>query len=100
MQTLTIHLKRKYYNMILEGKKNVEYRECKPYWKKRIERILLSATEIIIYNGYTKDYIRGSIQWIRILDYNELPVYAKLEFKDSKYKYFYAIIFDNIREFR
>ena len=84
--------------MILEGKKNVEYREYKYYWKKRIGVILFSTTEIIIYNGYTKDYIKGCIQWIRILGYDELPDYAKLEFKDSKYKYFYAIMFGNIKE--
>lgn len=36
MKTLHLPLKAKWYDMIECGVKNEEYRELKPYWKKRI----------------------------------------------------------------
>lgn len=33
---LVLGLKRRYYDDIASGKKKEEYRECKPYWEKRI----------------------------------------------------------------
>lgn len=33
---LTLPIKRKWFDMILSGKKEEEYREIKPYWIKRI----------------------------------------------------------------
>lgn len=35
--TLHLVLKHKWYDMIASGKKTEEYREYKPYWRKRID---------------------------------------------------------------
>ena len=35
MKTLKLTLKKKWFEMILSGKKTEEYREIKPYWLKR-----------------------------------------------------------------
>lgn len=39
MKTLTLPLKRKWFNMIKRGKKLEEYRECKDYWIDRFARL-------------------------------------------------------------
>jgi hypothetical protein len=36
MNTLHLTLKRKWFEMIYSGEKREEYRECKPYWTKRL----------------------------------------------------------------
>lgn len=36
MKTLHLVLKAKWYDMIASGEKKEEYREIKPYWKKRL----------------------------------------------------------------
>lgn len=33
---LIFHLKKEWYEKIKSGEKTVEYRECKPYWYKRL----------------------------------------------------------------
>ncbi|MBA7650328.1 hypothetical protein ES703_58131 [subsurface metagenome] len=51
---LTVH--RKWYDLILTGQKAVEYRECKPYWIKRLFNEFPSKPkvfdEIHFRNGY------------------------------------------------
>jgi len=37
---LTFILKNCWYDKIASGKKEIEYREVKPYWSKRLEKIL------------------------------------------------------------
>jgi hypothetical protein len=37
MTTLTLHLKKQYFDAIADGIKIEEYRRITPYWKKRIE---------------------------------------------------------------
>jgi hypothetical protein len=39
MKTITITLKKKWFDMILSGKKKEEYREVKDYWMKRIANV-------------------------------------------------------------
>ena len=36
MKTLTLFLKKKWFDMIASGEKTEEYREIKPYWEKRL----------------------------------------------------------------
>lgn len=36
MKTLTLSLKKKWFDMIASGEKTEEYREIKPYWEKRL----------------------------------------------------------------
>ncbi len=37
MSSLTLHLKREYFEAIRSGAKRYEYRLCTPYWRKRLE---------------------------------------------------------------
>ena len=53
MRILHLTLKKKWFNMILLGKKWEEYREIKPYWDKRIKGKRYDA--ISFRNGYSKD---------------------------------------------
>lgn len=38
--TLHLFLKGKWYDMIASGEKKEEYRECKPYWDKRLRDVI------------------------------------------------------------
>ncbi|MCP4440100.1 MAG: ASCH domain-containing protein [Aureispira sp.] len=53
IKTLHLTLTKKWFDLILSGKKTIEYRECKPYWKARLEG--KSFDEIVFINGYGKD---------------------------------------------
>lgn len=61
---LTLPIKKKWYDMILSGKKNEEYRDIKPYYQRRFQTIGLlnekgSATfrtaDVVFRNGYAKE---------------------------------------------
>lgn len=39
MRTLTLSLKKKWFDMIKSGEKKEEYRECSLYWIKRFEKL-------------------------------------------------------------
>lgn len=54
--TLYLPLKAKYYDMIESGEKPEEYRENKPYWRKRLCHTLIVQAPHIIYNEYLKQY--------------------------------------------
>ena len=58
MKILHLTLKKKWYDMIASGQKTCEYREIKPYWKKRLFESngqMLRFDKIIFRNGYRKD---------------------------------------------
>ena len=74
---LILPIKKKWFNMIKSGEKKEEYREIKPYWTRRFEKIYFSKrltpekihslkryttlpAEIMFRNGYRRDspYIR------------------------------------------
>ena len=55
---LHLTLMKKWFDLILEGKKKVEYREIKPYWTKRLldsEGNVKKFDVIEFRNGYSKD---------------------------------------------
>lgn len=63
---LILPIKKKWYDMILSGKKEEEYREIKPYWTKRLNKIFDFAPwdgypigtdyhKIMFRNGYGKN---------------------------------------------
>lgn len=52
MKILHLTIKKKWFDMILSGKKLEEYRELKPYWDKRIHSEL---THVMFRNGYKPD---------------------------------------------
>jgi ASC-1-like (ASCH) protein len=51
--TLHLNLRRKYFEEIAAGTKRVEYREQKPYWRKRLEHRKYDV--IKFRNGYAPD---------------------------------------------
>jgi hypothetical protein len=44
-------LKKEWFDKILSGQKNIEYREYKPYW---IQRLKSDLKKIVFINGYGK----------------------------------------------
>ncbi len=62
MKTLHLTLKKKWFDMILSGEKKEEYRETKPYWKRRFciypntDTFLCHSFDTIKFtNGYAKN---------------------------------------------
>lgn len=53
MKTLTLNLKREYFEQIKSGIKTEEYRLCTPYWQKRLEN--KNYDKVIIKLGYPKN---------------------------------------------
>jgi len=53
MQILHLTLKKKWFDLIASGQKNVEYREYKPYWEKRL--VGKEFQEVHFRNGYRKE---------------------------------------------
>jgi len=97
MNPLILHLKLEYWDAIAKGIKTVEYRECKPYWQKRIR----NKKEIIFTPGYKADNyfdIHTTIEKIEIVNFLELPTEIRHFFRDSHYDRFYAISFKKIDE--
>lgn len=57
MKTLTLNLKREYFEQIKLGIKTEEYRLCTPYWTKRLEGKIFS--KVIIKLGYPRKDDKG-----------------------------------------
>lgn len=53
VKTLELTLKKEWYDMTESGEKPEEYRDIKPYWKKRLEG--KHFTHVRFRNGYRKD---------------------------------------------
>lgn len=58
---LTLPIKKQWFDMIVNGEKKEEYREIKPYYRKRFEKLWQGSLvggnarrEIILRNGYSK----------------------------------------------
>jgi hypothetical protein len=52
-EVLRLTLKREYFAQIANKQKHTEFREQKPYWRKRLEGRKFDV--ILFRNGYTKD---------------------------------------------
>lgn len=92
---LILHLKYKYYEMIRSGEKTHEYRQLKPYWNSRIH----GQKELILVPGYGNCNsldLHAKIKNIRIIDWEELPDYAKEEFGYLAYSNWFDIEFEVI----
>jgi hypothetical protein len=53
VDTLTMNIKRRYFADIVAGTKRIEYREMKPFWKRRIEP-LSTPFKLRLLNGMTR----------------------------------------------
>ena len=63
MRVLHLTIKKKWFDMILSGKKLEEYREIKPYWDKRI---CYRLTHVRFKNGYRDDSAAATFRLIGI----------------------------------
>ena len=69
---LHLTLKKKWFDLIAQEKKKIEYREIKPYWNKRLtdeipnnDLILRKQfDEIHFKNGYSKDAPFMRVEWL------------------------------------
>lgn len=64
---LHLTLKKKWFDLIKSGEKKIEYREKKPYWKKRFfknDGAELKPFDFVIFtNGYRKDSPKIKVEW-------------------------------------
>lgn len=69
VKTLHLTLKKKWFDMILSGEKQEEYREIKPYWGKRLRPFFTdieSKKHIIFKNGYSKNAREMTIEFLNV----------------------------------
>jgi hypothetical protein len=52
VDTLTMNIKRQFFAAIVAGTKRIEYREMKPFWKRRIEP-MKTPFKLRLLNGMT-----------------------------------------------
>jgi len=62
MKTLSLILKKQYFDAIAAGTKKLEYRVVKPYWTKRLEG--KTFDEIVFKNGYAKNALTMRVEWL------------------------------------
>lgn len=63
---LHLTLKKKWFDEILKGNKKVEYREKKPYWKKRLfdkNDEPIAYDSVFFRNGYSKDCRKMKVEF-------------------------------------
>lgn len=51
---LTLPIKKKWFDMILDDEKLEEYRDMTPYYYKRLNKYLGQKIDLILRNGYSK----------------------------------------------
>lgn len=66
---LPLVLKGKWYDMIASGEKLEEYREAKPYWRKRILRWLYDQRTIHVV-GFSRGYRTANMFFIACTSWN------------------------------
>lgn len=54
MRTLTLSLKREYFEAIRDGSKVEEFRRCTPYWQQRLKSPFGYFDQIVLTLGYPK----------------------------------------------
>ncbi|HFE31905.1 MAG TPA: ASCH domain-containing protein [Gammaproteobacteria bacterium] len=55
MQILHLTVKKKWFDMISSGEKTEEYREMKPYWRRRLDDLGTEYDAVKFRNGYRHD---------------------------------------------
>ena len=80
MKTLTLSLKKKWFDLIKAGIKKEEYRETKPFWKKRLRNIVLKTNLSTVYEGFKRyDRLVFTLGYPKANDTER-----RLEFKNPK----------------
>ena len=78
---LHLTLKKKWFDLIAQGKKKEEYREYKPYWIKRLTLSVYPFDEVHFRNGYHK---KSPFMRIELIDIYK----AEVDFDDKLRKMF------------
>ena len=75
-RVLSLTLMREYFDAIADGTKRFEYRECKPYWKVRLEG--RNYDEVHFRNGYATKapFMRVQFKSVKKLRRNGEIVFA------------------------
>ncbi len=95
MKTLTLSLKKQWFDMIKSGEKKEEYREIKPFWEKRlldykaikadVKALALKRYVFNIPYDVCKDYPRGYDRLVFTLGYPKADdTERRLEFKNPR----------------
>lgn len=64
-QIIHFHLKYRYYDMIISGEKNEEYREINDYYRKRFDKLNFQKKMFACFwKGYTKEHFYCEIKKI------------------------------------
>ena len=97
MKTLTLHLKKKWFDMIKAGIKKEEYREMTQYWHNRLYKkgdFTFNEYDIIVFKlGYPK---KGDKE--RTLEFINPIIrigYGKEEWGAEKYRQYFIITWNN-----
>ncbi|WP_295055347.1 hypothetical protein [uncultured Fibrobacter sp.] len=54
IKTLTLTIAEPWFSMIRDGTKKEEYREIKPFWKKRLRNVVLKTALSTVYKGFQR----------------------------------------------
>jgi len=65
MQTITTTIKREWFHQIVSRKKKVEYREDKPYWRRRLDGIRVPF-RLRLINGMRLDSPRLTVTVLKV----------------------------------
>lgn len=95
MKTLTLSLKKQWFDMIKSGEKKEEYRELKPFWEKRLVdyKAIIADAQALAFKRYVlripydvcKDYPRGYDTLVFTLGYPKADdAERRLTFKNPK----------------
>ncbi len=72
-KVLQLTLFKQWFDEILAGTKKIEYREVKPFWKKRLftsEGKVKEYDEILFTNGYGNNRPRMRVQFLGVREVN------------------------------
>jgi len=87
VKDLILNVKKIYFDQIKSGEKKWEFREVKPYWKKRL--IDRDYTGVQIRMGYPKNTDKARI--LRFKWHKHLVTIQKVDFMDKGFEWVYTI---------
>lgn len=102
-KVLRLTLKRKWFDLIAAGKKNIEYREFKEYWKIRLmlsgSKLRDDFDEVHFRNGYSPDapFMKVNFDCIRVIQTRHHHAANDEPLTDSRY---FAIYLGSVIEIK
>jgi hypothetical protein len=74
VETLTMNIKRRFFAAIVAGTKRIEYREMKPFWKRRIDP-MKTPFKLRFLNGMTDPVPKAVVVVTRVTKGRSPPEY-------------------------